>query len=468
MILLYSVADEHRRAPAKPKIIRDREGDRGNQETFGSNQETRLMSELTNETLKSLKGTGKDYRVRDKAGKGSGYHGFGVKVTSTGKRSFFLEYTFSGKRRFLNLGAYPAKSLKDARKEAIEARSLVDKGIDPQLEKQRYEAEEEAERKRQEAELRGVTVREALDYYLTTISASTASNAKTKFNNSHCNVYKLIGDRRIKDITEDDLWDLLDRHTDRGKQSEAARLRAYMKAAFNKAKRHRPFKLTRWNNPFLNIDKPEEGRVSNDRALNQNEIMVFLTILNQDTIIPLGIKSVLKLLLITGQRVEETSKLKWSTVDLENRIWDIPAEDNKTGKTTGKGHIVPLPALAIELIQSMPRIEGEDLVLVGRNSGQPYRAETISKNLKKLLASHADSHPIDSFTPRDIRRTVKTHMSRIGILKEVRDRIQGHAMNDVASKHYDRYDYLKEKRAGLKKWERELNRIISAGDETGT
>jgi len=51
-------------------------------------------------------------------------------------------------------------------------------------------------------------------------------------------------------------------------------------------------------------------------------------------------------------------------------------------------------------------------------------------------------------------------MSRLGVLKEVRDRIQGHSMSVVASKHYDRYDYLAEKRAGLLKWEAELKRIV--------
>jgi len=418
------------------------------------------MSQLNNETLKSLKATGTDYRVRDKAGKGSGFHGFGVKVTSAGKRSFFLEYTFTGKRQFFNLGAYPAKTLKEARNDARKARSLVDQGIDPKLEKQRKEAKEELERKRLKDEQCGITVNEVLDYYLTTVAPSTANNARTKFNNSNCNVYKLIGKRKIKSITEDDIWDLLDRHTARGKQSEAARLRAYMKAAFNKAKKHRPFQLTRWSNPFLNIDTLEEKEISNDRALSPDEICRFWSALDNDTTTPKKVKGVLKLLFITGQRVEETGNMKWSNLDLENMVWDIPPEDNKTGKQTGKGHIVPLPPLAIEVIKSMPQITEEDLVFSGRNSGKPYRTETISNSLKKILSNLCEPHSIDHFTPRDIRRTVKTHMSRIGILKEVRDRIQGHAMNDVASKHYDRYDYLKEKRNGLTKWESELKRII--------
>ena len=336
----------------------------------------------------------------------------------------------------------------------------MDKGTDPRLERQRQEAEEEIERKRLEAEQTGVTVKEALDHYLTTIAPSSAKNAETKFRNSHCNVYRLIGGMKLKDVTEDDLWGLLDRHTNRGKQSEAARLRSYMKAAFNKAKKHRPFKLSRWSNPFLNIEKPEESENVHDRALSSEEIRDFWTLLDESDEALLGVRAVLKLLLILGQRVEETSKMKWSSLDLDAGVWDIPPADNKTGKRTGKGHVVPLPLLAVELIKSMPIIEDEDLVFPGRREGMPFRVEVFSKGLRRTLASHAGDIPIEHFTPRDIRRTVKTHMSRLGVLKEVRDRIQGHSMSDVASKHYDRYDYLSEKRAGLERWACELMRII--------
>ncbi|MGL4712711.1 MAG: hypothetical protein ACRCWP_09180, partial [Shewanella sp.] len=57
---------------------------------------------------------------------------------------------------------------------------------------------------------------------------------------------------------------------------------------------------------------------------------------------------------------------------------------------------------------------------------------------------------------RDIRRTCKTLMGELGISKELRDRIQNHALNDVSSKHYDRYDYMPEKREAMRKWETRL------------
>ena len=51
-------------------------------------------------------------------------------------------------------------------------------------------------------------------------------------------------------------------------------------------------------------------------------------------------------------------------------------------------------------------------------------------------------------------------MGQIGISKEMRDRIQNHALTDVSTKHYDRYDYMTEKRQAMNKWSRKLGSII--------
>ncbi|MCY1187962.1 hypothetical protein D9M73_290070 [compost metagenome] len=51
-------------------------------------------------------------------------------------------------------------------------------------------------------------------------------------------------------------------------------------------------------------------------------------------------------------------------------------------------------------------------------------------------------------------------MGVAGMSKELRDRIQGHAFNDVSSKHYDRYDYFKEKKAGLLRWSTWLQKNV--------
>jgi len=71
-----------------------------------------------------------------------------------------------------------------------------------------------------------------------------------------------------------------------------------------------------------------------------------------------------------------------------------------------------------------------------------------ARSVQKLCA---DTY-FDKFVPRDLRRTVKTRMGELGIAKDVRDRLQNHAAMDVSAKHYDRYDYMAEKRAAAERW----------------
>jgi integrase len=422
------------------------------------------MSSITDRVLKTLKPTGKDYRIRDKAGVGSGYHGFGVKVSARGKRTFFLEYTLGGKRRFLNLGHYPAKKLKGAREEAKQARTLINQGVDPQLERARIEAEQEEERKRIEAENRATTVNEVLDFYLGTLRETTGKEVERLLINRYCNVRKRIGDRKMKDIVEDDVEDLLDVHLNRGTRRNAGKLYSSLASAFKQARQHKPFELKGWVNPFNDIPKPKDSSgTPRDRALSVDEIRAFLNLMEGYHSASDGIKGVLKLILFTGQRVEQVSRMQWEHVDLEERLWRVPPDETKMGKSrTRKTLLVPMTDIVLEVIHAMPMIEGNGFVFPGVKEDSPYDLGSFAHALIKMLRQS----DIEHFTPRDLRRTVTTHLARLGVSKEIRSKIQDHSLGgDVEDIHYDQHDYLKEKRVGLERWERELQRIISSNEK---
>ena len=61
---------------------------------------------------------------------------------------------------------------------------------------------------------------------------------------------------------------------------------------------------------------------------------------------------------------------------------------------------------------------------------------------------------------QDFRRTFKTLGGQLKIIEEIRDRIQHHALHDVSSVHYDRYDYNEEKLEAFLKWENKLKEIM--------
>jgi integrase len=68
-----------------------------------------------------------------------------------------------------------------------------------------------------------------------------------------------------------------------------------------------------------------------------------------------------------------------------------------------------------------------------------------------------------SFSARDLRRTFKTLAGSMGISLEMRNRLQGHALVDVGSVYYDRFDYLDQKRDAMEQWGAGLQKIIRSG-----
>jgi len=74
-------------------------------------------------------------------------------------------------------------------------------------------------------------------------------------------------------------------------------------------------------------------------------------------------------------------------------------------------------------------------------------------SLSQAIKRYLEKEDIEEFVPKDFRRTCKTKIGELGISKDIRDKLYNHAQNDVSTKHYDRYDYMKEKRQALKIWE---------------
>lgn len=88
-----------------------------------------------------------------------------------------------------------------------------------------------------------------------------------------------------------------------------------------------------------------------------------------------------------------------------------------------------------------------------KRTGSGCYFDADDSTLRSICKAFVHDSGIEPFTTRDIRRTWKTLAGAAGINKSDRDRVQNHSNGDVSSKHYDRYDYLPEKRAALTAWE---------------
>lgn len=192
-------------------------------------------------------------------------------------------------------------------------------------------------------------------------------------------------------------------------------------------------------NPASGI--PTEPKGKGDRWLSVDELVAFWKWLhiggrnaNRNTD-PRNLVA-LMVLILTGQRVEEILRIDTSMVDRHIRVIDWP----KT--KTGNEHVIPATARVMRLLTWC------------RRTGNGTYFDSDDATLRMICKAFVREAKIEPFTTRDLRRTWKTLAGAAGISKTDRDRVQNHSSGDVSSKHYDRYDYLPEKRAALEEWER--------------
>jgi len=408
---------------------------------------------LTDKAIRDAKPKATVYRLRDS---NVVCRGFGVTVAPSGAKAFFLSYTSpeDGKRKQVSLGRFPQTGLREARLEAAKVRAEVDAGIDPALDKKLS-----ISRRIEQRQLG--TFSDLIDTYIDDLqidgkrTAQEVQRIKTK------DIPTALLGRPAHSLTKDDILDILTPITQRGAAVHSDNVRAYLRAAFELGLNAQS--LTRWrgiapsfelsHNPVASIKKSVSRKRRGQRALSPREIR---ELWHSDKMTPPMLLA-LKLILATGQRVEEVLHATWSEFDCEQRLWIIPGERRKTRAFTGEPHIVPLTELHLELLQNIPEAaRGSEYLFPSARGGGPRRYDSLTHATRLWVSKTGAPH----FSPRDLRRTFKTVAGSLGISLEMRNRLQGHALTDVGSIHYDRYDYLPEKAAAMNAWTAGLQSII--------
>ena len=171
------------------------------------------------------------------------------------------------------------------------------------------------------------------------------------------------------------------------------------------------------------------------------------------------------ILFITGTRIGESLGAVASEFDLTAKEWLIPGERTKNGLPL----ILPLTKLALEIVLSRVTLPG-GILFPGATGEESLQTGSVSHALKRELPNikDADGNPIAPFTSHDLRRTVETGLARLGVSREIRDRVLNHKDASVGAVHYNRHDFLQEKRAALEAWARKLEQIVSGKESSVT
>ena len=263
--------------------------------------------------------------------------------------------------------------------------------------------------------------------------------------------------RLARDITPDDVLGVIRPIYARGKRAMADHVRSYIRSAYSWAIKSehdyrtsspRRFKLV--SNPAAGI--PTEPKVVGTRWLDDDDfIRLYRWLECPDAPVHPPYTRAVRVLMLTGQRVEEIARLHIDQWDAGEQIIDWSKTKNSMP------HAIPVPALAAELIKGIKPNEYGWFFPSAVDPSRPVSAST----LYSFMWRQRQRDVIPFVTNRDLRRTWKTLAGKAGLPKEIRDRIQNHALQDVSSKSYDRWSYMPEKRAGMDKWNAFVARMLA-------
>lgn len=299
---------------------------------------------LTNIEIKNAQPKDKEYVMSDGGG-------LVILVKPSGAKLWRYRYSINAKKQKLSLGSYPEISLAQARIRAANARAKVAQGISPVTERR-----EKIEASKVINSFEGV----CLEWQATRQqqwSEVYAEDTKRLFER---NVFPVLGNRPIGDIQPLELLDLLRKIEDRGANELATKVRrrcgeVYAYAIVTGRAKYNPAR-----DLATAMQRFQRGHYA---SLDTAELPAFLTAL-ETTTGSIMVNLAVRLLMLTGLRPGELRKGEWKEIDIDNALWEIPAERMKARRP----HLVPLSKQAIELLRSVKAISGNySLMFPGRN-----------------------------------------------------------------------------------------------------
>lgn len=383
-------------------------------------------------------------QVKNLATPGTYEDGQGLRlvVRANGRKSWVLRFQLDGKRREMGLGAFPEVSLKDARTATFEKRQLLTMGIDPLA----YRDEQALTKKREaQSKLARAMIFKALALeYIDTHSAGwkNAKHGQQWKNTLHTYAYPIIGDLSAEEITTEHMLQVL-RPIWESKSETASRVRNRIEMVLDAAKARG---LRAGENPARwrgHLDKllPPRSKVQivvHHPALPWIEMPGFM----ENLMLREELSSrAIALTILTACRTSEVLGATWIEVDLETRVWKIPANRMKAGKE----HRVPLNDKACELIGGLKRLEGNPFLFPGAKTGSHLSNTSMLMTLRRMKRNDLTVHGFRS-TFRDWAAESTNYP------REVCEQALAHTLRDKSEAAYFRGDLFEKRRALMADW----------------
>lgn len=386
----------------------------------------------------------------------------GLRVTcgASGIKTFFYRYTspVTNKLSQVKIGCFPQTSLAMARMKLQELKLIRCEGRCPasELKDEKKRLLEESQKPKTEV----LTVEGLVELYLTEriedrktkdgriIPGARKPKGQAEVRRTlYGDAVKTLGTRNAAEITRQDVINLINGIVARGAPVQAGNVLRELSLAYEFA-----IGLGRFDGSFANPAllaksslrqtriKLTNGRGT--RVLSEAELGKFLKWLPGSAYTP-TIKNVLRLTLWTGCRTGEVCNMAWDDVDLEKGT--IHLRETKTGVE----RYVQLSDQAIDFLKVL-RLTSDKYLFPSQATKKPIQQKYLTENSWRLRES-GQMLDIPHWTPHDLRRTVRTGLSRLQCPNEVAEAVLGHTRGGVEG-IYNLYKYDAECRKWLQVW----------------
>lgn len=385
---------------------------------------------LTDTKLRNLKPRAKLYKVNDR-------EGLYVAVTSTGTVSFRYNYSIHGRQETITFGCYGRGgiTLAEAREQLGEAKRMIAKGVSPAKEKARDKARVKG------TETFGVWAEKWLRGYQ--MADSTRDMRHSIYARDLASKF---GNRKLKEITHEDLRALTTAIVERGAPATAVHVRDIVLQVFRWAiergqKVENPAELVK----PASIAKFEPR----DRTLSPAEIGLMYRYMEKVGTTP-SIRAAVKLLLLTMVRKSELTNATWEEINFKDAIWTIPKERMKRRNP----HLVFLSRQAMDFLVALKTFSGgSEYILPSRyDSDSPMSSATINRVLDLTYkVAQSNGTALGKFGPHDLRRTASTLLHEAGYNTDWIEKCLAHEQKGVRAV-YNKAEYREQRTAMLQDW----------------
>lgn len=379
-----------------------------------------------------------------------GVAGLELRNAATGASSWVLRTRVGSKRREIGLGPYPEVNLAAARQKARETKAAIRDGRDPIAERRAARAALMAEQER-------ITFTRAVEIYLAMKDHEFRNRKHAGQWRSTLYTYAVpvMGEVPVANVELRHVVSVLEPHW-LTKTETMKRLRGRIESvlAWATVAGHRQGENpARWRG-YLDQVLPAPGKVAKVEhlaAMHLDELPAFMALLRERG----GTAArAVEFAILTAARSGEVRFATWAEIDLEARIWTIPADRMKAGRE----HRVPLADGAVELLERTGRHEGIELVFPGPRGG-PLADMSLTAVLRRM--------DVD-VTVHGFRSTFRDWCAeRTAYPRDVAEMALAHKIENDVERAYRRGDLLEKRRRLMADWARFVESVEGGGAVVG-